>query len=206
MPQVNFKDAHSFSIALKTIGKSVPPKLMSQVQRKLLLGALKRIVKRTPVDTGRARGNWQVSQGVPAASVVDITSKNGVTANAIGDSVIAGLAPFSLAFITNNLPYIRVLEYGEYPPPGTARRAQRAFKFVTRNGVRRRVKLSARSVAKETRLNKPKVTPQGFSTQAPNGMVRLSFEEMKVEALRIAASKFDSNDIDINSVRVISGE
>lgn len=76
------------------------------------------IVKKTPVDTGRARGNWNVSVGSADNSVDEKITKNQVPAKmkknkaelekAKGDESI---------FISNNLPYITTLEYGGYPSP-----------------------------------------------------------------------------------------
>ena len=53
------------------------------------------IVKRTPVDTGRLRGNWQTSINTSDGSAPIIMAK-------LGDSI----------FITNNLPYAQVIESG----------------------------------------------------------------------------------------------
>lgn len=69
------------------------------------------IVKKTPVDTGRARANWNISVGNADTSITDKKMKNGLkySENDIsinGDDTI---------FISNNLPYIETLEYGGYP-------------------------------------------------------------------------------------------
>ena len=73
------------------------------------------VIGGTPVDTGRAKGNWQVSVGSPNNSVSesnDKTQKNNISgakiaqannqiSSAIGD----------VYYLTNNLPYIGVLEF-----------------------------------------------------------------------------------------------
>lgn len=71
------------------------------------------IVKKTPVDTGRARANWNIAVGKDDTSVSDRTMKQGLkykesSINPAGDESI---------FISNNLPYITTLEYGGYPNP-----------------------------------------------------------------------------------------
>ena len=70
------------------------------------------IVKKTPVDTGRARGNWQVTVGKPATEEIDSNRKTPRGKDSIpeptGDESI---------FIANNVPYIVKLEYGGYPNP-----------------------------------------------------------------------------------------
>lgn len=62
----------------------------------------------TPVDTGFAAGNWQITVGTPAVGTVAIGS--GV---AFGGDVLAGykLDQGSI-FLTNNAPYVRRLNAG----------------------------------------------------------------------------------------------
>lgn len=101
------------------------------------------IIKETPVDTGRARGNWFITTGQPSDEVTD---------SRLPESV--GLKTESLNifnkkkwYMTNNLPYIRVLEYGEYPNPP----------------------------AKGTKIGKDSYeirTVAGYSKLAPTGMMR----------------------------------
>ena len=70
------------------------------------------IVKKTPVDTGRARANWNVSVGHEDTSTTDETRRSPKSESSLpkakGDKSI---------FISNNLPYITTLEYGGYPNP-----------------------------------------------------------------------------------------
>lgn len=71
------------------------------------------VVTATPVDTGRARSNWIVSLGSPS-SVVIPTLGPGALAAAIaqGASVIASRRLKESIHITNNLPYIGLLNAG----------------------------------------------------------------------------------------------
>ena len=84
-----------------------------KLMRGVVLEALKRIKNRTPVDTGRARNNWNVSEGSPDYGT---TTATGDTALARGAAVIANLKFGDTAYITNGLPYIPTLEYGGYGP------------------------------------------------------------------------------------------
>ena len=84
-----------------------------RAKQALAEAALKRIVARTPVATGHARANWQVSLGGPALGVVAGADPSGA------DTVAKGLAainrdrdPFATVWITNNVPYIQTLERG----------------------------------------------------------------------------------------------
>ena len=109
---------------------------MRTVVRKITLEAFKRVILRTPVDTGRARANWGVSQGRPITFQIEGADKSGsATISTAADGVQSWECQGSL-FLTNNLAYIGVLEYGKDDgSPG--------------------------------------------SSQAPNGMVRVTLEEMQ---------------------------
>ena len=80
--------------------------------RALILECARRIIFRTPVDTGRARGNWQISIGSPRPTPDERTDKDGGSTvfNIVGDtkSVDSG----EVVFLLNGLPYIVYLERG----------------------------------------------------------------------------------------------
>lgn len=70
------------------------------------------IIRRTPVDKGALRGNWQVGLGEIPNSPVDRLDKTG--AQAIADAVTAA-AKFKITgtlYFVNNLPYAPVVERG----------------------------------------------------------------------------------------------
>jgi hypothetical protein len=70
----------------------------------------KDIVMGTPVDTGRARGNWQASIGSAAGGVVNASDKSGgVTISQAQPDIEK--APGTVFYISNNLPYIYRLEF-----------------------------------------------------------------------------------------------
>lgn len=79
-------------------------------RRAICSEVLTSVVMMTPVDTGRARGNWQVSANTAKYSEIDRTSKNwsSVVANELQNIGKLG----DTVHITNNLPYIERLEYG----------------------------------------------------------------------------------------------
>ena len=113
--------------------------LAEQGLRKVVLDLDTKVIERTPVDTGRARANWHPNIG-----------SEPVSAEGAGDAVaaVAAMLPQlkvgDTAWISNNLPYAPVLEYGLYPNP-------------PKSGTGK--------------------TVDGFSTQAPAGMVRISAAE-----------------------------
>ena len=85
---------------------------IKEVRRAFAFALYSSIVEKTPVDTGRARGNWNISVGSPDESTSNSTGPKFSSPKSLpepnGDESI---------FITNNLPYITKLEYGGYPDP-----------------------------------------------------------------------------------------
>jgi len=72
------------------------------------------IIKATPVDEGRARGNWFATGQQPSnkkTTKIDLTG-DGAINDASG--VIVGIKDWSRFTLTNNLPYIEKLEFGGY--------------------------------------------------------------------------------------------
>lgn len=108
---MSIKGANSFSKLISDFAKEVP-ELAVQVTNKACLDLFSSVVMDTPVDTGRARGNWQISIGQGISSQVDSEDKDG--AGTIGKATSRLLTDKTTApvFIQNNLPYIKKLEYG----------------------------------------------------------------------------------------------
>jgi len=67
------------------------------------------IIKMTPVDTGRARGNWYATIGESSTETSETRRDTDATSVAISTAQKASGKVF---FLSNNLPYIRGLEYG----------------------------------------------------------------------------------------------
>ena len=87
--------------------------------KRVVFGLFQKIVDGTPVDTGRARGNWFVTRGSPSDETAEIGGPPG------GDNAAIGTAAsmerleqlqvgdgFDIYWIVNNLPYIVPLEEG----------------------------------------------------------------------------------------------
>ena len=88
------------------------------------------IIKDTPADTGRARGNWQASVGRGATGEVSVDSVRSGEARAIADvDQTVSVAVGDLYYLTNNLPYIERLEYGwsKQAPGGMVRKNMQNF-------------------------------------------------------------------------------
>jgi hypothetical protein len=83
-------------------------------RRALILKVSARVIFRTPVDTGRARANWQATLSAPASGVIDSEDKTGESAMAAvrSESEKTWSDDDRSFFLTNNLPYIEALENG----------------------------------------------------------------------------------------------
>jgi hypothetical protein len=112
VPTNNVDNAKKFGEALARFAKAETPQRARLLHRRLTLEALTRIVRRTAVDTGRARGNWQTSVGAPRTESVIATSKAIAPVVAEGAAALRDLEPFGVTFISNNLVYIERLENG----------------------------------------------------------------------------------------------
>lgn len=93
------------------------------VMRSVSLKLFSAIIKASPVDTGRFRGNWQTTGVTPATGLlagVDPTGNKAVNSAATFITNAPGWNTFTL---TNNLPYAERLEYGwsKQAPTGIVR-------------------------------------------------------------------------------------
>lgn len=103
--------AQQFQFALQQFGVTTRKRL-DIVTRKICLEILRRVVLKTPVLTGRLRGNWQAEVNKPAGTVLDTTDKTGAETIANGAARMKDFSGFGSIFITNHLPYVLVIEYG----------------------------------------------------------------------------------------------
>ena len=89
--------------------------------QKLSVELLSRMVMRSPVDTGRFRGNWNVSLSSPDLSTDQSTDPSGGSTITKGAAIISGLVVNGQTiYITNSLPYAYRLEtgYSQQAPAG----------------------------------------------------------------------------------------
>src|SRR4051812_49190542 len=102
------------------------------VIRKISLDLFKRVIMKSPVDTGRFRGNWQVAIGSIPAGVLAVNDKSGtVTINRVQAAVLQLKAGDTITLI-NNLAYARRLEYGysKQAPAGMVRLTLQEYPLV----------------------------------------------------------------------------
>lgn len=150
-----------WSIPMDKLAEKTNQKI-EDVVRKSTIEIFSRVIMRTPVDTGRARGNWIASYNRFEQSTSDFRDKSGKGSVAVMKGQVMSFPIGGTVWLTNSLPYAVVLEYGLYPNPpkiGSKKRGE----------------------------TEPRVhTVGGYSMQAPQGMVRktvLEFEAAVKEAL-----------------------
>ncbi len=112
---------------LKTFFREKTTEQMHEAMRKLVLDLFRELVQGsresgsgslqgTPVDTGRARGNWQIGIAAVPTALLEVKDKAGDATFSREAAKVLGEAlrrdPFQLVTITNNLPYIDRLEDG----------------------------------------------------------------------------------------------
>lgn len=96
------------------------------------------VIKRTPVKSGRARGNWFGTFGQPSTKVSTRVSKDGSQAISDATNIAnSGLAGQTF-YLTNNLPYIQKLENGA-PNKGSSTQAPNGMVEITVNEFQREV-------------------------------------------------------------------
>jgi len=140
------------------------------VVRKVVFDLSTKVIKASPVDTGRFRANWQYGYGVKpegTLDAVDLSSDGSSTRDDIAGQVTKGAG---VHYLVNNLPYAEVLEYGYYPDPpkyGTYLK-----KGVSKHGY--------------TGPGYMQRSAGGFSKQAPRGMVGISVMDVANDLQRIA--------------------
>lgn len=79
--------------------------VQAELMRETAIRAADNIAAATPVDTGRARANWNLSAGTPDLTTTEGTSRQGYDAEQITGTE-------KELFISNGLPYIEKLNEG----------------------------------------------------------------------------------------------
>ena len=97
------------------------------------------IIKDTPADTGRARGNWQASIGRGATKEIAVNNQRSGEAKAIAEvDQTVSVAVGDLYYLTNNVPYIERLEFGwsKQAPSGMVRKNLQNFNRLLAKNIK----------------------------------------------------------------------
>ena len=98
----------SFASDMEAYAKKAGASL-DETSRAIVLELFGSVIKDTPVDTGRAKGNWQTTIGAPASGTVDRLGESEALADVAQQTASFGAG--KVIYLSNNLPYIYRLEY-----------------------------------------------------------------------------------------------
>ena len=130
-------DSQAFVLDLQKFAKKAQGR-MDLVVKKIALEVLTGIVMKTPVDTGRARGNWQVDIGSFALGNISAFDPAGSGTIARGLSVINRQKGEQALYIVNNLPYILRLEdgYSKQAPAGMVELTLQQYPYIVQRATK----------------------------------------------------------------------
>jgi len=107
--------AKPFGVSIDEFAKVIGVDILT-VKKKLAFEAFSRVIQKTPVLTGRARGSWNIGVGKIDLSIATVESsgarKGGHYKGAEKLNNYSDNDPFSIVYITNALEYIEALESG----------------------------------------------------------------------------------------------
>ena len=128
---------NSFSLDLSRFAQKAEVEIKTVVQ-KISMEAFKRIILKSPVDTGRFRANWGVTIGQPRTGVTNATDKSGSSTQAAMVAGVTGWNGDKSIFMVNNLPYSIALEYGhsKQAPGGMVRTTMAEMGAVVKGAVK----------------------------------------------------------------------
>ncbi len=132
-----------FQADLKRFAEATKRNLNDTVRATVLeLGT--RIVKRSPVDTGRFRGNWQIAAGGPDVRTNEPFDKQPLGSAPSSETFnrwqgeVQAATIGSTFYITNSLPYARRLEYegwSKQAPSGMVRLTVVEYEQIIRKAI-----------------------------------------------------------------------
>ena len=152
----------TFTVDLTKYAKKTKSEI-GTAKRAIVFQVFANVIKMSPVDKGRFKGNWFITEDNPA-TYSRLTTDTSAAGN-LGPESEKELAliseKFTIDILTNNLAYAGVLEFGGYPDP-------------VKNGTR----------INKSGTRKNPITPiyekrsnRGYSRQAPFGMVRITLRK-----------------------------
>jgi len=133
------------------------------------------VVLRTPVDQGAARGGWLCSLDQPEIGMGEKDKEGGKTISKIA-AVLETAKGGQTVFLTSSIPYIRMLEFGGY---GKAKGQGEALKGKPFAGGWKKDENGEEGEKKKKKKGPSKITADGFSIQAPEGMVGLAMQNFQ---------------------------
>lgn len=104
------------------------------VIRKIALEMFSRVVLRSPVDTGRFRGNWQVAIGFIPQGTLELNDRTGAATISKIEAAALQVEAGDVIVLANNLPYGPRLEdgYSRKAPAGMVGLTVQEFQDIAR--------------------------------------------------------------------------
>lgn len=137
-----------------------------RLHKKVSADLFRKVIMKTPVDTGKAKGNWMFGINTVPTDVSEDAKETESLRNVM--TGVQGLRFGDTAVLANSVDYIVFLEYGGYPNPpekgtwvkGSGKKSKRTGAFLKGGQGHYEIRSDG-----------------GYSKQAPNGMVRTTIEE-----------------------------
>jgi hypothetical protein len=124
---VSNRDFANFADRMRKRASSIPL-MANEVKKTLAKEVVNQLVPVTPIDTGKARNNWQVSYGSPVTGIVEAATYDASGAFSYATFVTLEAAkPGDAVYIRSNIPYIRRLNEGHSAQARPAGYVQRAI-------------------------------------------------------------------------------
>jgi len=100
----------SFSSQITAFGERAA-KRVQEVRRGVTIKLFNAVILDTPVDSGRLRGNWQITEGAPASGTLEREDKSGRGPMGEVEAKVKQSDGDVSLFLTNNLPYAGRVEF-----------------------------------------------------------------------------------------------
>jgi len=166
--------------ALDMSGVNGEPGLAREAINIFAFEVFKRVVMKTPVDTGACRQNWLVTIN-SETDEYDPNLKKGGKVLSDGSKVIQEARGDATIYIQNSTPYVAMLEYGGYGKEKGQGKSLIGKPFA--GGWKKGENSNGDSppVEKQKKEKQPsKITADGHSLQAPHGMVGLTMAKKDI--------------------------
>jgi len=130
----------SFESDMKKIQKRFEKRLHNATVA-TLLNVTTQVIKGTPVDTGRAKANWQATINTSANGTVESTDTSASGGKTLKTAVpVIKQSIGQVYHLTNNVPYIGVLEFvpnfTKKTETGWVRKAVKQFNKILAHNIR----------------------------------------------------------------------
>jgi len=126
----------SFESDMKKIQKKFDKRLHNATVA-TLLNVTTQVIKGTPVDTGRAKANWQATINTSANGTVESTDTSASGGKTLKTAVpVIKQSIGQVYHLTNNVRYIGVLEFSSKTKKGWVRKAVKQFNKILDRNIR----------------------------------------------------------------------